>query len=62
MAQRRPGPGGPGRGPRGMMAPRGSMKGQWGLLGRVLRYMLRSYKWLFAIVVVCILTTAYCSL
>ncbi len=65
MAQRHPGPGGPGRGPgrgpRGF-APRGSMKGQWKLLWRVLGYMLKSYKWLFAIVVVCILTTAICSL
>ena len=34
---------GPGHGPRGM-GPRGSMKGQWKQLGRVMGYMLRSYK------------------
>ena len=69
MAQGRPGPGGPGGrpgpgGPHGRpgMGPRGSMKGQWKLLGRVMGYMMRSYKWLFLIVVACILTTALCSL
>ena len=52
---------GPGHGPRGM-APRGSMKGQWKQLGRVMGYMLRNYKWLFAIVLVCILVTALCTI
>ncbi|MGN0779563.1 MAG: ABC transporter ATP-binding protein [Aristaeellaceae bacterium] len=53
---------GPGpHGPKGMM-PRGSMKGQWKQLGRVMGYMLRSYKWLFLLVLVCILVTALCTI
>ena len=62
MNKGRPGPGhGPGHGPRGM-GPRGSMKGQWKQLGRIMGYMLRNYKWLFAMVLVCILVTALCTI
>ena len=62
MNKGRPGPGhGPGHGPKGM-GPRGSMKGQWKQLGRIMRYMLHNYKWLFAIVLVCILVTALCTI
>ena len=62
MNKGRPGPGhGPGHGPKGM-GPRGSMKGQWKQLGRIMGYMLRNYKWLFAIVLVCILVTALCTI
>ena len=62
MNKGRPGPGhGPGHGPKGM-GPRGSMKGQWKQLGRIMGYMLRNYKWLFAMVLVCILVTALCTI
>ncbi len=52
--------GGP-HGRRGGMAP-GSMKGQWKNLGRIMGYMLRRYKFHFALVMVCILATSLCTI
>lgn len=51
----------PPHGRRGGMAP-GSMKGQWKNLGRIMRYMLGRYKFLFALVMVCILATSLCTI
>ena len=40
---------------------RGHIKGSMPLLGRVVKYMLANYKWVFALVIVCILINAVTS-
>ena len=51
------------RGPRrGPMQPKGSMKGQWSVLGRVFQIMFRNYLPHFIIVCLCIFGATWCTL
>ena len=52
---------GPGPGRRGQPMPPMSMKGQWGLLGRVLKMVLKHYALQFLLVLVCLAVSLVCS-
>lgn len=52
--------GGPRR--KGQPMPKGSMKGQWKTLGRLMQIVLKKYKWHFLAVLVCIVVTAATTL
>ena len=49
-------------GPRGGYRPKGSMKGQWSVLGRVFRVMFEHYLPHFIIVCLCIFGATWCTL
>ena len=48
--------------PRGGFKPHQSMKGQWRVLGRVMGFVFKYYKFQFALVIACILATSVCTI
>ena len=52
---------GPGPGRRGQPMPPMSMKGQWGLLVRVMKMVMKHYKLHFIVVLACIAAAMICS-